>query len=117
MLIRCRSWLPRFVDHPSFWRSPLPLLGELLLEEAGSGRRADVNRLMSQLELLVGKVDGHTGSMSQAPASLIEAAARRASPLLSNLMARSRSPQRTGTNDVSHMMTGSAEPVRRSSLM
>jgi hypothetical protein len=62
-----------------------------------------------------GQVEKSYGSSSDwtSPAILIEAAARRASPLLRNLTAFSRSPQRGGKTRVSHMTMGGLAPTSR----
>src|SRR3954447_5920826 len=60
------------------------------------------------------KLNSHSGSMYHAPLMLRVVTARRASPLLSNFRAVSRSPQVCGTIDLSHMETGLSVPMSRS---
>jgi hypothetical protein len=61
--------------------------------------------------------NSYVGSIDQAPASFMRAAARLASPLVSNLIASDRSPQRTGDTRQSHITTGLSLPRFRSSFM
>jgi hypothetical protein len=60
------------------------------------------------------EVQSHSGSMYQAPLILMETAARRASPLLANFKAESRSPHLAGTIAVSHIETGRSVLMWRS---